>query len=119
MPAVIRQARKTQVAAAAHDVDLADDALVDKVFVGARNDFANKFVARNAFEGHVALGDLKVGRADAGLAHADDRVAVKRVGLGTARLVGKRLVEVEGTHRGSVTGFTLRSGSYFGGWAKR
>jgi hypothetical protein len=60
-------------------------------------DLADEFVAEDALEAHVALGDLQVGGANAGLADADDALA-GGVGLGVARAEGEGLVENEGAH---------------------
>jgi hypothetical protein len=95
---VAGEACDAQIAAATDNVDFADDALLEQVFVWGIEDDADKLVAEDAPEGEVAFGDFEVCGADAGLADADERVAFGGRWVGVARVEGEGLREGEGAH---------------------
>src|SRR5687768_2276163 len=91
--AVVRKARLAQIAPPADDVDLAYHALADEFLLRRRDDVPDELVTEHAGEAHVTLGDLQVGRADARLPHAHERIAQRYRRLRLARLIGEAVVE--------------------------
>ena len=70
---------------------------------GDVDDLADELVPEHAAEAHVALGDLQVGRADAGLADADERVAEPLRGLRVARVQREGLSKTSARIGGGYT----------------
>jgi len=90
------------VAAAADDVDLADNPLADELPLGGGQDRADEFVTEDAGKAHVPLGDLQIGRADARAADLDQGVTGFRDGVGVPRFEAEGFVEDEGAHGRSL-----------------
>src|SRR5215204_3032768 len=55
-------------------------------------------MTEHAAVAHVAAGDFKIGGADAGLAHAQQRVAARLNRLAMTRLKRQRLIEYQSAH---------------------
>jgi hypothetical protein len=90
--AVAGEPGEAKIAAAANDVDLADDALADEIGIRGFDDIGDKFMAEDAAKAHVAFGDFQIGGADPGLAHAKEGVSVRQGRVGLPGAVRQRLI---------------------------
>ena len=72
--------------------------------VGGRDDVADELVPEHAGELHVAFADLQIGRADAGLANANQRVTVGLGRVETARFEAEGVIENKGAHGRTAAG---------------